>query len=294
MDSNKFFDNDFGKKLDDFRNNLTNHDDDLVEFNINDMNDQNTEGESEEETMDNDNIEKSAEDIRLVDYSDSSADSQSEDEFSIQPSSREKPKRIIAYSTKKLLKIFDQRKCSGDGTFKICPSLWKQLYIVMVKFGNSWIPVIYALLPDKCKETYFAFFYMVKKQIKDMKLDFNLQSIITDFEVGAMKAAAVAWKVAVKGCYYHFTQAGWRFVQNNNMASAYLSDNDQEFKLLIRSVLSLPHVPLNDIEETIQLIDDKDWNFGDSPEKHEFKDKMLTIGSMVKYPLKFGTHSIGR
>ena len=44
---------------------------------------------------------------------------------------KQKPKRIIAYSTKYLLKLFSQRKSSGDGTFKICPSLWKQLYIVI-------------------------------------------------------------------------------------------------------------------------------------------------------------------
>jgi hypothetical protein len=63
----------------------------------------------------------------LVDYSLSS--SESEEESNSEP--KNKPKRIIAYSTKKLLKIFNQRKASGDGTFKICPSLWTQLYIVM-------------------------------------------------------------------------------------------------------------------------------------------------------------------
>ena len=36
---------------------------------------------------------------------------------------KQKPKRIIAYSTKYLLKLFSQRKSSGDGTFKISPSL---------------------------------------------------------------------------------------------------------------------------------------------------------------------------
>jgi hypothetical protein len=83
------------------------------------------------------------------------------------------------------------------------------------------------LLPDKCKETYFAAFYMVRKQIQDMKLSFNVQSMRSDFEIGEMKAAAAAWDIVVKGCYYHFTQSGWRFVQNNGMASAYLSDSDQ-------------------------------------------------------------------
>jgi hypothetical protein len=122
---------------------------------------------------------------------------------------------------------------------------------ICIKFGNSWIPVCYALLPDKCKETYFAAFYMVRKQIQDMKLSFNVQSMRSDFEIGEMKAAAAAWDIVVKGCYYHFTQSGWRFVQNNGMASAYLSDSDQEFKLLVKCILSLPHVPVQDIDETL-------------------------------------------
>ena len=268
MDSNKLLDDEFYVKLNDFKNDITEYDEDLDQY-IRDG-----ESEHEEESFSEEDAEKSVEANRIVDYSSSSNES-GNDDIPLESTCRKNPKRIIAYSTKKLLKIFNQRKSSGDGTFKICPALWKQLYIVMVKFGNSWIPVCYALLPDKCKETYFTFFYMVRKQIKSMKMDFNLGSMITDFEIGAMKAAAAAWKVAVKGCYYHFTQSGWRFVQNNNMASAYLSVTDQEFKLLIRCILSLPHVPLDDLGNTLELLSDKDWDFGDSVEKEEFKDKIL-------------------
>ena len=207
--------------------------------------------------------------------SDSSKESSNAEEVLNDSIPNRKPKRIIAYSTKYLLKLFSQRKSSGDGTFKICPSLWKQLYIVMIKFGSAWIPVCYALLPDKCKETYFTLFYMLKKQMKDMNIQFNIESMRMDFEVGAMKAAAAAWKVVVKGCYYHFTQSGWRFVQSNNMASAYLADNDQEFKLLVKCVLSLPHVPVEDLENTLEILNDKEWDFGESEEKYAFKEKIL-------------------
>ena len=145
----------------------------------------------------------------------------------------------------------------------------------MIKFGTYWIPVCYALLPDKCKESYFTLFYMLKKKIKDMNIDFNIESMRMDFEVGAMKAAAAAWTIVVKGCYYHFTQSGWRFVQSNNMASAYLADNDQEFKLLVKCVLSLPHVPVEDLENTLEVLNDKLWDFGESQDKHAFKEKIL-------------------
>ena len=112
----------------------------------------------------------------------------------------------------------------------------------MIKFSGSWVPVFYALLPDKSQESYFTMFYMLKKQLKGMDLPFNIESLRTDFEMGEMKAAAAALNVEVKGCYFHFTQSGWRFVQSINMASAYLADRDHEFKLFIKCVFSLPHL----------------------------------------------------
>ena len=93
-----------------------------------------------------------------------------------------------------------------------------------------------------------------------------------NFELGAMKSATAAWKIILKGCYFHFTQSGWRFVQNNNMANNYLSDDDQQFKLLVKCVLCLPHVPVEDIQETIDLLKTKDWDFDGSEEKLVFKD----------------------
>ena len=236
MDSNKNLDKNFYRKLEDFKNKKTS-------------------SSKNDDTV-----------IGLVDYSISSIESNDD---------TVKPKRIISYTTEFLLKLFNQRKCSGDGTFKICPALWKQLYVTMVKFAGSWIPVCYSLLPDKSQESYFTMFYMLKKQIKDMKLPFNIESIRSDFEIAEMKAAIAALNVEVKGCYFHFTQSGWKFVQNNNMASAYLSDNDQEFKLFIQCVLSLPHVPVEDVQDTLDILRAKDWEFGESNEKFEFKEKFL-------------------
>ena len=86
---------------------------------------------------------------------------------------------------------------------------------------------------------------------------------------------SAAWKILVKGCYYHFTQAGWRFVQNNNMASSYLNDSDDDFKLFVKCVLALPHVPLNDVQETIHLLDEKEWEFEEDEAKAAFKKKFL-------------------
>ena len=285
MDSNKHLDNNYYSELALFENNSSEFSDDIDQF-ILDASDE--DGHASDVECEEDIAEESSTEVHNRinernpfyngDSSTSTESSQNHDksEDVEAESIKKKPKRIIAYTTKYLLKLFNQTKSSGDGTFKISPTLWKQVYIVMIKMKDSWVPICYALLPDKCKETYFTFFYMVKKFIKDLNIRFKIKSMRMDFEIGAMKAAAAAWKITVKGCYFHFTQSGWRFVQTNNMASAYLSDDDQEFKILVKCVLSLPHVPVEDLEVTLDVLKEKAWDFGESPEKYEFKDKLLT------------------
>ena len=41
-----------------------------------------------------------------------------------------------------------------DGTFKTAPKLFKQLYIVHAKLGDTAISCAYALLTDKTQESY--------------------------------------------------------------------------------------------------------------------------------------------
>ena len=43
------------------------------------------------------------------------------------------------------------------------------------------------------------------------------------------------------------------------MANAYLNDTDEDFGVFVKSVLALPHVKIADIQDTVQLIDDKEW-----------------------------------
>ena len=70
--------------------------------------------------------------------SDASHESTSAEDALDDSISKKKPNRIIAYTTKYLLKLFSQRNC---------------------------------------KESYFTLFYMLKKKIKDMNIDFNIESI---------------------------------------------------------------------------------------------------------------------
>ena len=54
------------------------------------------------------------------------------------------------------MKILARADAIGiDGTFKISPKLWKQLLIVTIEvIPGEWVPVAYALLPDKQLDSY--------------------------------------------------------------------------------------------------------------------------------------------
>ena len=50
----------------------------------------------------------------------------------------------------------------GDGTFRITPSLWLQVFIISAQiFGSVFVPVCFCLLSDKKRETYDLMFSML-------------------------------------------------------------------------------------------------------------------------------------
>lgn len=41
-----------------------------------------------------------------------------------------------------------------DGTFKVTPSIFFQVYTIHVMYKDAVVPLVYALLPNKTEETY--------------------------------------------------------------------------------------------------------------------------------------------
>ena len=71
------------------------------------------------------------------------------------------PKRVLVYTSKKLLQRFSQNlKTSIDGTFKSSSKLWSQQFIWLTKSKGFWVPSAFGWLPDKSEESYKVFFYL--------------------------------------------------------------------------------------------------------------------------------------
>lgn len=67
------------------------------------------------------------------------------------------PNRIIAFGTQRFfMLLIAALEIFCDGTFKITPTVFEQLYVIHAFDGKMHFPCVYALLPNKKKETYIT------------------------------------------------------------------------------------------------------------------------------------------
>ena len=70
-------------------------------------------------------------------------------------SGQEDPNRIIALGDEEMVRELEGRGTwLGDGTFKISPTIYSQVWVLHKKVGNSYPAVLYFLLPNKEYNTY--------------------------------------------------------------------------------------------------------------------------------------------
>ena len=93
----------------------------------------------------------------------------------------------------------------------MCPYIYYQSYTLHGRIGKKFLPLVYALLPNKKKATYDEFFGVIKL----MTPDCNPSQIMLDFEKGAISSlVAVYPTLPIKLCFFHFAQSLMRAVQN--------------------------------------------------------------------------------
>ena len=116
--------------------------------------------------------------------------------------------RMLIYATDENLNMLQMSETwFADGTFKVVPQLFFQLYTVHALRNGYLIPCAYGLLPNKQENTYRHFF----QQLCNFKQGLNPTSILTDFEQAALNAlSAVFPNIQRKGCFYHFSQNIYR------------------------------------------------------------------------------------
>ncbi|CAF3062688.1 unnamed protein product [Rotaria socialis] len=137
-----------------------------------------------------------------------------------------------------------------DGTFKVCPEDFYQMFTLHGLYKSQVIPLVYGLLVGKKTTDYDHFF----RRIMDED-DFDSETILSDFEAATIKSINSLFpNIVHKGCLFHFGQCIWRQIQSHGLQKKY--QEDKSFHLDIKKLIALAFVPVLDVIKAFDLIVD--------------------------------------
>ena len=134
----------------------------------------------------------------------------------------------------------------GDGTFKAAPKLWTQLYTIHGQKNGFTVPCVFALLPDKRKETYTRLFRQLKSWLSEFSTTWDFESYLSDFEKGAYLAAKdVFTGIREEGCFFHMAKRLDLHVKQLGLMPKY--QIDMGFRTRVKCLAALAFIPVSDL-----------------------------------------------
>lgn len=98
-----------------------------------------------------------------------------------------------------------------DGTFRVCPDPFYQLFTIHYFFSDHSIPGLYCLLTAKTEFVYKRLFTLIKDKADEHQVVIRCRRCMTDFEIAITNGVRFVWPQWVaEGCHFHFTQALYR------------------------------------------------------------------------------------
>ncbi|KAL3853327.1 hypothetical protein ACJMK2_016875 [Sinanodonta woodiana] len=168
--------------------------------------------------------------------------------FLLYDSGCDDPNRILIFGTKRTLNLIkDSQHWFMDGTFKVIPELFFQLYTVHALVTGSIVPCLFVLLPNKTQVTYCRLF----EEIKVLQPQVHPTTITMDFEKAAINAATECFaNVEIHGFFFHLAQNIFRKIQSVGRQDQY--QNDENFALSIWMIAALAFVPSKKVIESFK------------------------------------------
>lgn len=137
------------------------------------------------------------------------------------------------------------KKWFADGTFKVAPELFFQVYSLHCEVGGSVLPAAYMLLTRKNCPTYTR---ALSALIGECGGVCEPSTIIVDYELAAINAFKTVLPTSdVRGCFFHLSQCVYRKVQSEGLQELYACD--PQINLEARMIPALSMVPRSDVED---------------------------------------------
>lgn len=186
-----------------------------------------------------------------------------EDErFLLHDSGAADPTRFLIFGTHRGLDFMQSAEdWYLDGTFRISPTIFAQVYSLSVARFNQTVPILYALLPSKSEDQYDKLMAWVKANAPQA----NPVTCMTDFEAAPIKSILRAYpNVGPTGCFFHLTQNIWKHVKATpGMQEKYNTDPD--YANQVRQLAALAFYPSDMIADKFEELTDP--LFGALPEE---------------------------
>ena len=135
------------------------------------------------------------------------------------------------------------------------PTLLKQVFIISCQVDeNTFVPCLYAMIPDKKRDAYDTLFSMMKECLSRRGLSLSAQYFMSNFELNFKNSFMSFFpNVECKGCLFHYSKAVISEVNKHGFKQDF-SDvkKNSTFFGFIHAILGLPHVPLQRLNEGIR------------------------------------------
>lgn len=141
-----------------------------------------------------------------------------------------------------------------DGNHAMCPTQFRQLFVIQVPLGTASIPVEYTLMQDKRQSSCEEMFQAVVDKWEELGYSPDPLTVIVDFETGLRQALKSVFgeDLRIQGCFYHLTQATWRKVQELGLSELYKTD--ENFRHICGMLDGLAFLPVADVEAGMGVV----------------------------------------
>ncbi|KAJ8685017.1 hypothetical protein QAD02_020810 [Eretmocerus hayati] len=163
-------------------------------------------------------------------------------------------KHLALYDEKTLEEHENCTILQDDATFLSRPKVHgiTQLFTIMARNYGKCFPCIWILMSSRKAHAYEA---CLKEMKENIWPKMKPVEVIADFE----EAMEIAWQnmypdAKLTGCYFHFTQALLRNAIKKGAASRRNLQDNPERHLILRMVMALALLPVDDIPETYKAI----------------------------------------
>jgi len=177
---------------------------------------------------------------------------------------KQRIQKYVVFGTKFSLRILAKAKrWYLDGTFKIVPRNYKQMYIIIAKYDENNYPCVYLLLTSRSEVLYSSAFSHIKNLLLGYNFTLEGESAMLDYELAARNALKVIFpNLILKFDYFHFSKCLWARAQKLKLCNETILNDTTLLIAFLKMLIHIAKEERNEYYEDINsFFSEKDKAF---------------------------------